>query len=39
MKRFGYLDPGNPNSEALYTEQAVQQAIAKVQVENLLEIR
>jgi len=32
MKKFGYLDPGNPNSEALYTEQSVRQALAKVQV-------
>ncbi len=31
MKRFGYLDPGPPDSEALYTEEAVRDAIQEVQ--------
>ena len=31
MKKFGYLDTGPSDSEALYTETAVISALAKVQ--------
>ena len=31
MKRFGYLEPGPPDSEALYTAEAVKGAIKEVQ--------
>lgn len=31
MKRFGYLDSGPSDSEALFTETAVISALAKVQ--------
>ncbi|GLG99055.1 Matrix metalloproteinase-2 [Gryllus bimaculatus] len=31
MKRFGYLDPGIPNSEALYREDAIIEAIKNMQ--------
>jgi len=31
MKKFGYLDTGPSDSEALYTEEAVIFALAKVQ--------
>ena len=31
MRRFGYLDPGPADSEALYTEDAIQRGIRQVQ--------
>jgi len=31
MQKFGYLEPGPPDSEALYTSDAVQMALRKVQ--------
>ena len=37
MKQFGYLAEGAPNTEALHTEEAITEAVRKIQIFGSLE--